>query len=43
VLLVDIRRGNLMPIADSTIVLTLVAPDAKAGHAEQDDSARLTP
>ena len=43
VLLVDIRSGNLMPIADSTIVLTLVAPDAKAGHAEQDDSDRLTP
>jgi len=34
VLLVDIRKGDLMPIADSTVVLTLVAPTEKGERGE---------
>jgi hypothetical protein len=34
VLLVDIRKGNLTPIADGTVVLTLVAPTEKGERGE---------
>jgi hypothetical protein len=34
VLLVDIRSGNLMPVGDSTVVITLIAPDARGEHGE---------
>ena len=34
VLLVDIRKGNLMPINDSTVVLTLIPPREKGERGE---------